>query len=160
MARGREINVLAHAIACEIELALDIEPKRIGIVRVEAVCIKHDLQAIMLDIRISHVNLDVLGSVSGTRRRRIREYTTHRLERNLDLRVGLEHPTADSLTFLDARDCLLRATIVIYHVPNFRKPVSRVNSPASAGSIDGIGRVRVSHHLDAISDSSKTILIE
>lgn len=151
-------KMLANPVAREIDLALDNEPKRIRIIRILTVRVKHHLQAIMLDISIRHVNLDVLGRISGRRRGRIRKRSALRLERYPKLLVRMENPTPDTLTLLDGRDSLRRTTIMIHDIPDLREPVGNIlgisratNNQKSIGIID---------HLDSIRDFRDTILVK
>lgn len=156
-------KMLANPVAREIDLALDIDPERIGIRRIKTIRVKDHLQAIMLDIGIRHVNLDVPGRIASRCRRRIRECATLRLERDTNLPIGLENATADTLTLLDGRDCLGGPAIMIYHVPQLGKPVGVLDScivNAIPGSIKHLYRIRVRDQLDRERNLRDTVLVK
>lgn len=56
---------LSDTIAGKVDLALDVDPEWIGILRVKTIRVEDHLKAIVLDIDVGHVNLDVPGCISS-----------------------------------------------------------------------------------------------
>lgn len=56
--------VLSYAIAGKIDLALNNKLEWIVVVRINSIRIKHNLKAIMLNISVCKINLDVLGCIA------------------------------------------------------------------------------------------------
>jgi hypothetical protein len=110
------------------------------------------------DIRVNHINLDVLRGKAFSRAGLVSQTTALGLEGQVNGLVRLQDPTLDALALLHGSNGLVDPAIRVNRVPDTREPVRVVTNRAT--HIRGVRGIGISDQLDLDSDPVDAIVLE